>query len=140
MQRRYVFAALGIPLALAFYVEGMLMGLRLGLGLEYFIFFLLLFPVLGYAWGRQRDLTLPAGLPARYVYPVLGFALAPVMGLAAGLIGVMFGRVVGGPILTIGAPIIFFLFWWVAMLIFPIIGYVWGRRKDQAGRMKADKP
>jgi hypothetical protein len=153
MQRRIVFAVLGVPLAIAagyaaFFISGELY-FRLGIRASSWmmrnlgplqIWFcvsaiaLLLFPGLGYTWGKRRDLAAQADLPTRHAYCMLGFPLA----LAAGGMMAIFIAVLSAPPgptswgANFAPMIVFVLFTPVAMLVFPVIGYVWGSRKDHA--------
>lgn len=161
MQHRIVFAALGVPLALAVGYAALLISgelyFRLGIRASSWmmrnvgplqIWFyvsaigLLLFPGLGYAWGKRRDLTTQAGLPARHAYCMLGFPLA----LAAGGMMAIFIEVLSAPPgptswgANFAPLIVFVLFTPVAMLVFPVIGYVWGSRKDHADLISQRHP
>lgn len=134
MQRRIVFAVLGVLLALVVGLVSPIFFSLLGIISTYAIA-LLLFPAIGYAWGKRRDLASKTGMPARYAYSILGFPLAL---LTAGSVTILITAVLtsqsSGPYYGSLGPgfVCVLLITPVAMLIFPLIGYVWGRRKDQA--------
>ena len=143
MQRRIVFAALGFPLALiAGVAEYILIILIFSPSVDSWMFpivvcvcwtiDMLLFPAIGYAWGKRRDRAARVAMPARYGYSNLGLPLALASGGAVTiLLAVLTYQ--SGPYNGSPGPgfVCVLLITPAAMLIFPLIGYLWGKRKDQ---------
>lgn len=140
MQRRIVFAALGFPLALiAGVVEYVFIVMVFSPSVDSWMFpivvcvcwtiDMLLFPTIGYAWGKRRDRAARADMPARYAYSILGFPLALLTGVSAFILfaTVLKSRTPGPD--TSARVATAFLITLVTLLVFPLIGYVWGRRK-----------
>jgi hypothetical protein len=157
MQRRYVFAALGIPLALvAGYLAAWLSGetyfrlglqrtswfmthldpLRVELGVT--VASLALLPILGFRWGKRRDRVLQTALPARHAYFLLGFPLA----IVAGVIAAACTAILSGPPgptswgANFAPMILLYLCTPLALIAFPLAGFLWGRQKDRIAAAK----